>query len=137
MTKLFRSSEELLINEYTLEEIDQGFWFISGVNGFMWAFLDDSVDIEDRKNCIYSTQNLFLNLFSKYEIGTSGYMWWDSVFTYCTFKTKTIFEDMKILETIIQTIKNIKEQNTDISKLSAEHGIKHLTKHEGRTKPSS
>ncbi|WP_124328014.1 hypothetical protein [Desulfonema ishimotonii] len=126
MTKLFMSSDKLLIKEYTPEDIDQGFWFITGTNGFMWALLDDDVQFEIRKRCIDSIKYLFSDLFSKYEIGTSGYMWWDSVFSYCTFKNKSIFSELEIFKAIFQTIKEIFVQNSEVSKKSSEHGIKHI-----------
>ncbi len=128
MTKLFRSSENFLINRYSYEEIDQGFWFIIGVNGFMWALLDESVDWEDRKKCILSVLNLFSDLYSKHDIGISGYMWWDSVVSYCTFKGKDLGTEYMLLETVIFVIKQISKQDSELAKKSSEHGIEHILK---------
>lgn len=127
LTKLF-NDPEFLMDRFSIEKIEQGFWFIPSSNGFMWAILDDSVSLEDRKVCIFSIKNLFSKLFEKYDIGTSGYMWWDSIFSYCVFNEKDLCTEVEVLKILIDLIKELSSSQAESTQKSALHGIDHLKK---------
>ncbi|MDM8538453.1 hypothetical protein QUF70_16985, partial [Desulfobacterales bacterium HSG17] len=68
----------------------------------------------------------FSDLYSKHAIGTSGYMWWDSLITYCAYKNKDLGMEYNVLEAITIVIKKIYKQSYQSSKKSAVHGIEHI-----------
>lgn len=125
MTRLF-SEPDILVTRYSYPEIDQGFWFIPGPNGFMWTLLDEHIEWFKRKACIDSIQSLFSRLFSKHNIGTSGYMWWDSFISYCAYHDKNIETEHDVLEAVLEVLKALSQQDSQVSVDSAKHGIEHL-----------
>jgi len=126
MSILFSSAEEILINKFSFKEIDRGFWFITGVNGFMWVFLDESIPWKSREDCLFLIPKLFSELYAKYDIGSSGYMWWDSFVTYCAYKDRNLGTDLRILRSVVKIIKRMLSQDCEIARESAKHGIVHL-----------
>lgn len=128
LENLFINSASL-VDKYSLEQLNQGFWFIPSSNGFMWSILSDNVAMEDRKKCIFSIYDLFNNLFCRYEeLNVSAYMWWDSFFSYCSFKEKNLSTEIDIFEQIILTIANIMQIGNQLSIDSSIHGIDHIIK---------
>ncbi len=125
MIRLFREPE-VLVTRYSYPEIDQGFWFIPGPNGFIWAILDEHVEWVKREECIDSIQDLFSRLFSKHPIETSGYMWWDSFISYCVYNEKDLETEVHVLEAVLVVLKKISCQNFQVSVDSAKHGIGHI-----------
>ncbi len=126
MIRLF-SNPDVLFDYYTWMEVESGFWFLPGPNGFMWALLSNDVSLEKRKECICLMKNLFLTVFPEIQGETAGYMWWESVMLYCHLGTRDITEP-EVLEVVVATINEVHAMGNESAKLSAEHGIRHFRK---------
>lgn len=128
MTVLFQNTSHLS-SQYSLEQIEQGFWFIPGSNGFIWAILSPEVSIQKRYRCIDSITFLFSELFCKYsELNTVSYMWWDSIFSYCALESRNLSNEFKVLDRIALAISKLLNTDCEVSKQSAEHGLEHIIK---------
>ena len=126
LTMLFQNPASL-VKKYTMDQIEQGFWFIPGPNGFMWSILSPEVSFKDRANCIRSIVSLFDKLFCQYEVpGTSCYMWWDNVISYCVLNKKGLDTEMDVLAQVALTISEILRLECQRAKDSALHGVEHL-----------
>lgn len=128
MTNLFQNTAPL-ISKYSLSQIDQGFWFIPSSNGFIWTILSPRVSIQKRYRCIDSIEFLFNDLFCKYtELDIVTYMWWDSVFSYCTIDDKNLGNEIEILDRVALVISKLLNTGCEGSKQSAKHGLEHIIK---------
>lgn len=127
LDRLFRNSADLL-KKYSHDEIDQGLWFIPSLHGLTWIFLDYRLEWEKRRECIESMEYLFSDLFSKEKIGSSCYMWWDSVISYTAYENNNIETDILFLREIIAVMKKISKIDSYDVKQSIKHGIDHLHK---------
>jgi TPR repeat protein len=77
-TRLFQEPT-FLLDHYTPEEIDQGWWFVMGNVGRVLAH--QSVSVEEVEACFRAMYDLFAKLFilpQVAEISNAAHMWWDS-----------------------------------------------------------
>lgn len=125
LTRLFTNPAEIL-SRYTREQIDQGFWFIPGPNGLMWSILDKRVPWEARRACIRATCDLLEQLFGQHDIGSSGYMWWDSLITYSAREGRDVVSDRAVLAEIINTLGQLTKLHSQAARDSAQIGRAHV-----------
>jgi len=92
ITRLFENPERYL-EKFSDEQLEQGFWYLSGTSEYMFALLDQCVPMEERTGCIRSFYLLFEQLFARRcsphlshidEAGANPlngacYMWWDNI----------------------------------------------------------
>ncbi len=124
MIQLF-SKPKILFDYYNWMEIESGFWFLPSPYGFMGALLDPQVKREKRELCIVLMKNLFTDVFSQYENGSAGYMWWESLIIYTIYSNVTI-DRSDVFETLVSIINEVFKMEDKGAKASAEHGIQHL-----------
>ncbi|MBI1215900.1 MAG: hypothetical protein GC185_08800 [Alphaproteobacteria bacterium] len=126
MTRMFKSSAGLT-EKYTIGQIDQGLWFIPGPNGFLRFVVSDAVQFQQKKECIEAIGSLFDDLLCKNaNLNVAGYMWWDSVFTYCAFKKNSLSRETEVLSVVASTIANMLQHGCALARRSAVHGIEHI-----------
>lgn len=126
LTRLFKNPNQL-VHKFSMEQIEQGFWFIPSMQGFLRYILSKDVSFSQRKECIESIELLFKELFCTHkQLKLSCYMWWDSVFSYCALDTKNLSNEMNALDQVSQTISNILKFECLSAKESALHGVEHL-----------
>lgn len=103
MVRLFQKPE-FLLSSYTLDEIDQGFWFIPSPCGYMRLLLADRVPCQLKHDVIFHIYDLYKDLFVPHlHKHTSPLMWWDSLFTYSMYDNKQLTDD----GTLMSSIKNV------------------------------
>jgi hypothetical protein len=127
LTEFFRNPLPL-VSRYTSAQIEQGMWFIPGPNGYLWTWLESSVPIRDRTTCIGAVDCLFRDLFEKVPLESSGYMWWDSVITYCCRNGKSVVDDRDVMQAIVSCIAANAASEGAVTKGAGIHGAQHLVK---------
>lgn len=130
---LFNNPEQLL-EKYSLEQIQQGFWVIAGAGGIMSAALtDDRPSLNDKVNCIYEMENVFLKIFSEYPMDDVCYIWWDDL----TILTSDFEDGTSVIPTDVVNAKAIRESIFEVlskiifipverCQVSALHALGHL-----------
>lgn len=125
-TKLFLKPD-FLFDEYTLEQIEQGFRFIPIVGDLELVVWDKKVALSIRQECIVSMVNLFERVFMKNSLGDVTFMWWDS------FRSFEDEPEWEIREVIFNSLTKIIKMDSVICQNSALHGFGHL-EHNGKKK---
>ena len=124
-TQMFLKSK-VLIGSFNAEQLEQGFWFIPGPNGFMRFLADEDVPWSRRQACIQSIESLFRECFSVMPPWmTSCYMWWDSYVSYCAFGNNELMTDERLLDETFRVLQAILKQ-PEHCRRSAVHGLQHL-----------
>jgi len=113
---------------FSSAQVDQGLWFIPGPNGFLWSWLDDKTPLSLRIECIQAVESLYSQLFEVRSIGSSSYMWWDSVFTYCVFNGVSIVDNQNVLTAVVEVIARQLKSQGAATRDAAVHGVEHLIK---------
>lgn len=83
------------VARYSNEQLGQGFWYVAsnGASGYMFALLDEQVELEARVRCVRAIGALFARLFAPRcsphlshldepganPLNVSCYMWWDLI----------------------------------------------------------
>jgi hypothetical protein len=116
----------ILLRRFSLPHIEQGFWFLPSVNGLMWLILLPSIPWQARLSAVHSIKTLFETFFSQVELGTSIYMWWDSLITYCTWEDKDLLTDRELLREIITVMGQLLSNPAPRVRESIRHGVEHL-----------
>jgi len=125
LTRLFEHPE-IVKGQFSPEQLDQGFWFIPGPNGFLWLVCSPSIPWVNRRKCIQAIYPLFDRLLGSLDCGASRYMWWDSVFTYCASSNNDIISDKQVLEVVVDVLAKLAKHPSVDVQASARHGIEHL-----------
>mgnify|MGYP001596870939 CR=1 FL=1 len=129
---------EFLLEEYNVEQIEEGFEFITGLlcfvqfDGLLW---DKRLLFSLRKELISAMFNLFSRLFAKKSFGTIDFMWWD-ILAYGYYMENGQPEDedgAKIQQSMFETLKQILEIDSQECQKSALHGLGHLKHSETET----
>jgi hypothetical protein len=115
-------------SRFTEGQVDQAFWFIPGPNGFIWSILSPEVPFEERRDCIRAIPNLFRTVFCDSQGMTAGYMWWDSVFSYCAIDGKNLATELDVLEEVAAAIVEMTRDECRGARSSGAHGVQHLEK---------
>lgn len=71
-----------LIEKFSREQLEQGFWAIQGptIDCSVWLLIwNTDVPFAARRECVRSMFNLFEELFASEPLETSVQMWWDSL----------------------------------------------------------
>lgn len=131
---LFRSPT-FLLDSYSTEQLEQGFWFLLNPYGFLEQGLKDT-DVEwmVRKECVISMGDLFEHLFAVNSLDDSAcYMWWDLVISgyFETLHTRwhpliVDDKDVKFQQTIFDTLCRILNLDSRECQKAALHGLGHL-----------
>jgi hypothetical protein len=128
--QLFNSSD-VLLQKYSREELEQGFWAIQSINlkGAIPDILEDnSLKIDQKQKLIEAMYSLFERLFSKEPLETSSHMWWDS-FCFKFDMSEGVpknSEDKMIQDSMFECQKKILDLPSYSCKISALHGLGHL-----------
>lgn len=125
LIRLF-TNPAMLLRRYSLPHIEQGFWFLPSANGLMWLILVPSIPWQTRLSAIQSIRTLFESFFSQVELGTSIYMWWDSLITYCVWEDKDLLTDRQVLREIITIMTQLSASSALRVRESIKHGVEHL-----------
>lgn len=125
--RLFRTPE-FLLEKFSPEQINQGFWLILGhiemLQGCLW---DKRIDWKLREDCILSMVSVFEKMFVENPIEDACYMWWDLL------RDFDKDQDPKTKEAMLVSLLQILELDSPNCQMSALHGLGHL-EHEGRKK---
>lgn len=131
MTRLFREPE-LLLERFSEAQVEQGFWFISGPGGeehfrdYLW---DPDVSWIDRRACILATCSLYERLFTKADLETIPFMFWDCLAHEYEFGFRTPShdaEDARVQDAMFEALSRILRQDDDVAVHAALHGLFHL-----------
>jgi hypothetical protein len=134
LVRLFRNPT-FLLNAYSPEQLEQGFWFLQKPCGFLEKGLrDTNVEWRLRKECIISMGDLFERLFAVHPLADSAcYMWWDSVISGYFETSHTSWhslivdnEDARAQQVIFETLCRILRLDSRECQKSALHGLGHL-----------
>jgi len=118
--ELFKNPS-VLLERYSVEQIEQGFWFVLGAFGEVsdWVW-DECIAWKLRQETILRMVTVFENLFTKVRFDTICYMWWDLLRNFGDNPDQRTSDAMlEALATILHL------NNTDCQK-SALHGLNHL-----------
>ena len=124
-----------MLDTYSPEQLDQGFWFLLKPNGFLEEGLKDTnVEWQLRRECLASMADLFERLFAVNPLADSAcYMWWDLIISGYFATTHTswhplILEDKDAWahQTIFETLCRILEIDSRECQKAAFHGLGHL-----------
>jgi hypothetical protein len=134
LIRLFRNSA-FLLDTYSPEQLEQGFWFIQKPLGFLEKGLKDiNVEWQLRKECIVSMGDLFERLFAVNLLADSAcYIWWDLVIS-GYFETSHASwhplivddKDAQAQQAIFETLSRILKLDSRECQKSALHGLGHL-----------
>jgi|SRR5882672_5371160 len=126
-TALF-SSPEFLVQDYSPEQLEQGFWFLLGPAGkldrWVWA---EEIDWSIRADCISAMVNVFEQLFVKNPLGETCYMWWDLL------GESRDEGDTPVRDAMLESLRRVLAIESLDCQVSALHGLGHLT-HGGKKK---
>lgn len=125
LTRLFRNPT-VLLDRFSLPQIDQGFWFIPESEGLMWTILLPNVAWDIRRSAIRSIEDLFELLFAKVKVETATYMWGDSLISSCGVGKIDVISDRAVLREIVDVIAKLNSSSSSEVRHSAQHGIEHL-----------
>jgi hypothetical protein len=134
LIRLFRDPT-FLLDKYSPEQLEQGFWFIQKPLGFLENGLKDTnVEWQLRKECIISMGDLFERLFAVNPLADSAcYMWWDSIISGYFETSHTSLhplivddKDAQLQQTIFETLYRILKLESRECQKAALHGLGHL-----------
>lgn len=133
LISLFKNPE-LLLDKYSLEQIEQGFWIIAGAGGIMTPVLiSGECLLKDRMRCIESMENIFITIFSKYPLDVICHMWWDELVSITSdyrdenSNIPTDVENAGLLrKSIFDTVAKILFMSSERCQKSALHALGHL-----------
>jgi hypothetical protein len=134
LIRLFRNPA-FLLDTYSPEQLEQGFWFLQKPLGFLEEGLrDSSVEWLLREECIGSMGDLFERLFAMNPLTDSAcYMWWDSVISGYFEAAHTSWQplivddkDAQAQQAIFETLGRILKLDSRECQKSALHGLGHL-----------
>lgn len=125
VTQLF-TNPAILLKRFSLPHLEQGFWFLPSANGLMWLILLPSIPWQARLSAIRSIGTLFETFFSQVELGTSIYMWWDSLITYCAWEDKDLITDRGVLREVVAVMAQLASSPSPRVRESVRHGVEHL-----------
>lgn len=128
-TRLFQSPS-FLLESYSPEQINQGFWFLlNGHSSFALANFIWNTELgwHLRERCIKSMAVPFQIVFMQIPEQDSCNMWWDML---RNFGDEI---DIKVAETMFQTMAEILQFPSLACQVSALHGLGHI-KHSGKRK---
>lgn len=120
-----------MFEKYSSEQLEQGFWFVSGwlclvrFRGLLW---EKRLPLELRVELVKSMFDLFNRLFAVNAFNTICFMWWDIIaYGYYMENGKPEDEDgAKIQQAMFETLRRILELDTEECQKSALHGLGHL-----------
>lgn len=125
--RLFRNPN-FLLEKFSPEQINQGFWFILGdielLQGCLW---NRKIDWELREDCIMSMVGVFEQMFVQNPIEDACYMWWDLL------RDFSDDQDPKTKEAMLAALSQILKLDSPDCQTSALHGLGHL-EHNGKRK---
>jgi hypothetical protein len=125
--RLFRDPE-FLPNQYTPEQINQGFWFLLGATNQLQDWIwDENIDWRIRRECIMSMVDVFGRLFAKNPAEDSCSMWWDLL------RSFEDSPDPKVKEAMLESLSQILRIDSLDCQVGALHGLGHL-EHDGKRK---
>lgn len=124
MTRLFEDAGQLP-RSYTVAQIDQGFWFIPGPNGYFSAIVDSDVALDARLGCAKARRNLLVDFFGETHLGTSAFMWWDSVFAYTKRGDSDLASEPQVLSELINVMELQCSDPREHVRESGCHGARH------------
>lgn len=127
---LFRQPE-FLFDKYSFEQLEQGFWFVSGwlclvrFRGLLW---EKRIALELREELVRSMFELFSRFFAVNALENICFMWWDIIaYGYYMENGKPEDEDgAKIQQAMFETLRRILELDSEDCQKSALHGLGHL-----------
>lgn len=134
LIRLFRNPA-FLLDTYSPEQLEQGFWFLHKPLGFLERGLKDSnVESQLRKEFIVSMGDVFERLFAVNPLNDSAcFMWWDLVITgyfenWDTSGQLLIVddEDSRFQRAIFETLCGIMKLDSKECQKAALHGLGHL-----------
>ena len=123
---------EFLVTQYSLEQLEQGFWAIPSCNiecsvtEIIWH---KQVPFVMRENCVRSMFHLFQKLFAVVTLETSPNMWWDSLAYnwHCGNRARSNGgEDERMQDVIFETLEKILALPSLECQAAALHGLGHL-----------
>lgn len=125
--KLFRNPN-FLLEKFSPEQINKGFWFILGdvelLQGCLW---DRKIDWKLREDCIMSMVGVFEQMFIQNPIEDACYMWWDLL------RNFSGNQDAKTKEAMLGALSQTLKLDSVDCQVSALHGLGHL-EHNGKKK---
>ena len=111
----------ILLDRYSVEQIEQGFWFLLGafgeVSNWIW---DNRISWKLREETIRQMVTVFENLFTKVRFDQICYMWWDLL------RNFDDNPDPKASEAILDALATILHFDKTECQMSALHGLNHL-----------
>ncbi|MFN2511108.1 MAG: hypothetical protein ABR568_06635 [Pyrinomonadaceae bacterium] len=130
---LFRNPT-FLLDTYSPEQLEQGFWFIHKPMGlFEEALRDTDLKWQLRKECILSMAGLFERLFAVNPLKDSAcYMWWDLLISgyfgpWHTWDPLMVDDkDLQAQQAIFETLCRILKLESRECQKAALHGLGHL-----------
>lgn len=125
-TQLFKNPVVLL--QFSEEQIDQGFWFILGFEGFMGVLWNPSTQFSKRKECIDSMYDLYQLLFGDHRLLTISFMWWDFLTEmYDLYEGQPQDDDdAQVQEAMFQVLIKLLDTTNPVQAKSALHGLGHI-----------
>jgi hypothetical protein len=123
---------KFLLERYSKEQLDQGFWAVQVVNldcsalSIIW---DTDLPFISREQCVRSMFILFKDLFATEPLVNAVWMWWDS-FCYdwhCDNRKRSRGgEDRTMQDVMFETLVDILKLESRICQGAALHGLSHL-----------
>lgn len=114
------SEPEFLLEAYSHECLNQGFWYLGSFDVLSEWLWDKSVAWVPRQECVLSMFPLYQRLFATNPLGNACYMWWD-LFCYFGDKPRT---RMKLL--MVDVLASILEIPSLDCQAAALHGLGHI-----------
>lgn len=130
LIRLFREPS-FLFEKYSPAQLEQGFWFISGLlclARFMGLPWQKNLPWKLRRDLIESMFDLFERFFALNALDTSCFMWWDGL-AYGYHMTDGKPDDAngaRVQQAMFETLKRILYLESRACRMSALHGLGHL-----------
>lgn len=125
-TRLF-TNPVFLLDEYSPEQIQQGFDFIhcGSVGTLDFVLWDEQTDFGLREQCIYSMVALYERLFTRDPIVDMSHMWWDLLITDFEIQPRTD-DGFAVQDVMFKAMGRILGINSLNCWWGALHGLGHL-----------
>lgn len=133
LTELFKNPA-LLLEKFSEKQIDQGFWFMLGPEGFMGVLWNPNIPFSKRKHCIDSMYDLYQLLFWDHPLESIDFMWWDMLSDiYDLYDGKPRDDDdAMVQEAMFQVLVRLLDTKNSAQAKAALHGLSHLKHPKGK-----
>jgi hypothetical protein len=124
----------VLLEKFSEEQINQGFWFMLGTEGFMGVLWNTNIPFSNRNQCFDAMYDLYQLLFLDHPLDSIDFMWWDMLSDmYDLYDGKPRDDDdAMVQEAMLHVLIRLLDTKNSAQAKAALHGLSHLKHPKGK-----